>query len=370
MANIIQISDPHFGDDICNTREWPWLLDSLNAHDFNLCLALDKFLSIDMIKQDPPAATEEPLLLMNGDLTAYGKSSQFGVGNTFLFSQHSVVSDDSDKQPLVGLAHPLKSENGSDLYADIPGNHDHGGGKWLYPIVKGFDPRIYAYFHNVPPYVNRYYSSDGIEICVFGIDSCTTFAEATLNLNPEADGGFSAAHRKAFIELLMQELSKPLTKGFPLRTAVILCHHPFRTDGQAGPLSPENGYWLAKVASMFGIRMILTGHTHSSWTEPVEFKDINGITQQVREVRCPTTLQVPARLDPETKSPGLWWHTVAAKGDSVVWQGTLLLYSGDRFQLLIDDKQATVPQRVEWYSEEVPNLEPPSDELIDILSAD
>lgn len=324
-----------------------------------------------MIDKDPLAANEVPLLLMNGDLTAYGKRSQFGVGNTFLFSQHAVIDDDSDRPQMVGLAYPLQSENGSDLYAGVPGNHDHGGGKWLWPLVKGFDPKIYAHFHSIPPYVNRYYSSDGIEICVFGIDSCTTFEEAPVNLNPEADGGFSNSHRKEFIELLLVELSKPLTEGFPYRTAVILCHHPLSSD-ETGPLYLDDANWLAKIAAKFGIRMIFTGHTHSSWTEPVEFKDFNGVAQQIREVRCPTTLQGPAKTDEKLNKPGLWWHKVTAKGDCVVWEGTLIVYSGKKFRLPEHDKDAAIPERIAWYTEEVPNLEPepPSGEMLDILGSE
>lgn len=369
MINLVQISDPHFGTLFSNTKEH-WLHNSLNVHDFVLCQALDQFLSHDVLTLDGVSADEDLFLAMNGDLTAAGKKEQFEVANTFLFSEHAVVSDQRTQR--VGLAYPQQSQDGKkDLYAGIPGNHDHGGGKWLYPLVKGFAPSVYQDFLDIPPYVRRFWNSEGIELCVFGIDSCSIFDEVSPNLNPLADGGFSGPHQKAFKELLHEELSKPLSNGCYLRTAVILCHHPFQEDGSAGPLYRDSALWLAKVAALFGIRLIFTGHTHRSWTETIRFTDFLGQPQQIREVRCPTTLQGPARLDERFRSPGLWLHQISANGDEVVWQGTLILFvAGKGFMACVTDDQSRPVERVGWYKENVPHLEPLQEDWINDVEAD
>lgn len=363
MINFLQISDPHFGAIFSNTDEH-WLHSSLNSHDYNLCLALARFVNFDLAKLDGVAASDELFIIMNGDLTAKGSKEQFIVANTFLFSQHAVPSEGWLQK--VGLAHQQRSSDGSkDLYADVPGNHDHGDGRWLFPVVKGFASDVYKSLICIPPYVRRFQSSEGIEVCVFGVDSCTIFVDAPPNINPLAEGGFSGEHMQEFVDLLRVELSKPVPKDCHLRTAVIVCHHPFREDGYAGPLYPHSGEWLAQTAARFGIRMIFTGHTHRSSTESIRFTDFHGIEQRVREVRCPTTLQWPAKLHEGDRSPGLWLHQISADGNNVVWQGSQMLYSGTSFMTFGRNMPAKKKERVGWYREEIPHIEPVSDAWLD-----
>lgn len=368
MINLFQIADPHFGELFSNSKVSR--VSGRRIHHIDLCRALQRFFRFEVPRVAGVDLSKGHFLAMNGDLTEKGAERQFEVANTFLFSKHTVVSQQVARQ--IGLAHPRSSEDGQkDLYAGIPGNHDHGDGRWDYPLVKGYGERIYERFLDLPPFVRRFWTSDGVELCVFGIDSCSVFEEEPPNLNPLADGGFSSSHRTAFLELLREELRKPLAEGCHLRTAVILCHHPFQADGLAGPLYKESGIWLANVAARFGIRMVFTGHTHRSWTEEIRFQDFLDVTQKVREVRCPTTLQGPAELDERKRSPGIWWHRISAEGDQIIWRGSLCIYTKEKnsFKVLIEnvdqaanDDSVERPELVEWYKEEIPNLEPIPDD--------
>lgn len=372
MINLVQISDPHFGKLFTNSKEhWTTrvpvagkLGKGLNTHDYILCQALDQCLNEDIRDLSGIDDEDELVLVMGGDLTATGHAKEFEVANTFLFSHHTVIQ--GQRLQTVGLDLPIELDgNGSDdacskkLYAGIPGNHDHWNGASTLPFQRGYSPEVYQYFFASPPFVTRYWFDD-LELCVFGIDSCSMFSSRLINRNPFANGGFSVQHRKEFRECLERELSKPLSQDCRVRTAVILCHHPFSTDGSAGPLCLRCVNWLCQIAAEFGIRMVLTGHTHRTWTASMEWESTQQTNCRVREVRCPTTLQTPAEFDSEYLSPGLWLHQISVDRNDVLWKGTLLLFSGDSFVIPVQDRPVDgEPEREIWFEERIPGIKVP-----------
>lgn len=390
MINLVQISDPHFGEQFSNSKEH-WIAriplvggpgKGLNAHDYVLCQALDQCLNEDIRDLAGIDDDDDLVLVMNGDLSATGQAAEFDVANTYLFSHHSVVQE--QRLQAVGLdlkieaddsnpaeAHPADTGPAdadagdldagdaatSKLYAGIPGNHDHWSGSSTFPLQRGFSPGIYQYFFATPPFVTRYWI-DELELCVFGIDSCSMFSEQLINRSPFANGGFSSEHRESFRRCLETELSRPLASGCRVRTAMIVCHHPFSTDGSAGPLCLRCVHWLCQTAAEFGIRMVFTGHTHRTWTVPVEFENAQGQPGRVREVRCPTTLQTPAKFNSQHRSPGLWLHQISVDADEVVWKGTLLLFAGDSFVIPVQGSLVEgEPEREVWFEERMPSLD-------------
>jgi hypothetical protein len=104
----------------------------------------------------------------------------------------------------------------------------------------------------------------------------------------------------------------------------------------------------------------MTGHTHRSFTQLHVVKGADGKTQRVREVRCPTTLQTPAELNAAHQNPGLWWHRVYVESSEIVWEGSLILYSGDSFlaagEMLGPESANGKPVRELWYREKVRNI--------------
>jgi hypothetical protein len=339
MIHIIQISDCHFGLPFSNTRKH-WLSKGLNIHDFRLCEALNQFVNDDLAISDEISDGDELLLIINGDLTSKGHADEFQVANTFMHAEHSMVS--RNRVFRIGLKWTISDLGNEATFASIPGNHDHGNGVWVWPFVFGYSPQIYNEFFDTPPFVSRTQSSDGLELCIFGIDSCSMYAEREVNFAPAASGGFSRAHRTAFRKLVEDELRRPMADDCRLRTAVILCHHPWTRDGSAGALCPFCVVWLQQLAVEFGIPVVFTGHTHRSLTQLYASVDQSGLSRSVREVRCPTTLQYPAEFNPEYQSPGLWWHKVGIKGDRVVWEGCLLCYNGSSFSEIVDRQKPEV----------------------------
>ena len=359
MFNLFQISDPHFGKKFSNTKE-SRLYSGLNIHDFRLCEALHNFFHEDVGDLDGISDDDQFFLIMNGDLTSKGHELEFQVANTFLHSEHAITGQ--GRVQMVGLKQPVTADDGRDLYAGIPGNHDHGNGWWNWPAVLGYSPEIYRRLLDAPPFSKQTWCSDSLELCIFGIDSCSMYEEKTLNLAPWASGGFSKKHRTDFRSFLEKELSKPLIGGCEFRTAAILCHHPWTSEGSAGPLCPSCVAWLHGLAWDCGIRIVMTGHTHRSLTQVLESVGPHG-KKRVREVRCPTTLQTPAVLTAEYQSPGLWWHRVRVENREIVWEGTLLLYSGSSFAIpetvtKPDDGKSNSgkPVREIWYRETMPSM--------------
>jgi hypothetical protein len=350
MINLVQISDLHFGPSCFNAKVG--FLSGFYPHDVVLCKALENFLDEDIFQIEGVTLDSPPFLVMNGDLTSTGKDSEFEVAYTFLFSQHSVVANNRERR--VGLMQKELE------YAGIPGNHDHWAGVWKQPF-QGFSADIYNRFFRPLPYSVSVVCQDGIELCIFSIDSCSIFEKARININLRAIGGFSENHRTSFSRLVEDTLQKPRPDNCQARVAVILCHHPFTRDGAAGPLLTESAKWLGRLAANSGIRLILTGHTHKSWTNPMLVSIEQGWAP-LREVRCPTTLQYPAKLDARQRKPGLWLHQLSTVDEGIRWKGKLLLFADDSFKHLVNEAdnshvdEEDDSRRISWFEELMPSL--------------
>lgn len=346
MLNLLQISDLHIGDKFDNAKGA--MISGFTAHDIALCRALDQFLDEDI--RDIQGVTEEEVIpvIVNGDLTAGGREAEFEVANTFLFSRHALVK--GNRVHRIGLDIEPK-----DMFA-VPGNHDHWEGLRTWPNQRGFSRAIYDRFIDPPPYVSPPIVKDGMELRVFAIDSGTMFEETRLNRNPLANGGFSHRHRFMFRQIVRNTWRTPLAEGCDHRVGVIVCHHPFTRDGAAGPLRNQCVTWLCNLAAEFGIRMVFTGHTHYSWTSLLNVQTESG-QSQVREVRCPTTLQHPARLDVQRRKPGVWLHQISAADGMVVWRGKLILYSGGAFRIPTEEHGISEEERVGWFEERIPSAD-------------
>jgi len=189
MLNLFQISDPHFGKNFSNVKE-SRLHSGLNIHDYRLCEALQQFFYDDVDDLGGVSDDDPFILLMNGDLTSKGHEVEFQIASTFLHSQHAIA--DEGVVQRVGLNWSVTDDKDRPVYAGIPGNHDHGNGHWLWPAVSGYSQKTYENFPDVPPFNKRIWCSGGLEVCVFGIDSCSMYEEMPLNLAPRAAGTASA----------------------------------------------------------------------------------------------------------------------------------------------------------------------------------
>jgi hypothetical protein len=347
VINLLQISDLHINENIDNASNA--LLSGYSGHDVELCRALARLLGEDIRDIENVSEDEDITVIVNGDLTASGTSNEFGVVNTFLYSSHALVTGQHVQK--IGL----NLDQGASH--TVPGNHDHWGGVSPTQIQRGFTREIYDRFLGPPPYVSPPICGGGIELRLFGIDSCTMFEDRFFNRNLLAGGGFSDRHKRDFQRIVASTLKEPLAEDCEMRVAIIICHHPFSKDGSAGPLRNRCASWLAKLAAKYGIRMIFTGHTHNSWTNLLKLTDCDDKTV-LREVRCPTTLQYPAKLDEKKRKPGAWLHQVYADGDAVIWRGTLLLYSSGSFQIPVTLQEGgkIVTERVGWFEERITPL--------------
>lgn len=343
MINLVQISDLHFGPLFANDEGA--YFKGLHPHDVQLCQALMQFLDEDIFTIEGVTEEAPPYLIVTGDLTCTGSNREFEVANTYLFSRHAIM--DRNKTRYVGLNQDLTQ------FASLPGNHDHWSGSWVWPKQTGFSRKIYDQFFEPLPFTVEAYSNQGIELVIFGVDSCSIFEDATFNINPFATGGFAKSHRWLFHRLMVDRLKKPIASGCSHRAAVILCHHPFTKDGAAGPLRTRHANWLGRVAARYGIRHILTGHTHRTWTNLMNINTRYGL-REVREVRCPTTLQYPPKLDTSLRKPGLWLHQIAIDQNNIDWKGRLVLFSESNFQVMTEPGMNT--HRPPIFQETIPNL--------------
>jgi 3',5'-cyclic AMP phosphodiesterase CpdA len=342
MINLVQISDLHIGSLFDNAKGS--FISGFNAHDVKLCQALMQFLDEDIYTIEGVSEDAPPYLLVNGDVTCTGTDREFEIADTYLFSRHAIVKN--RRTHFIGINQP------QDRFAGIPGNHDHWNGSWFPLRQTGFSREIYERFFEPLPYSVSTVSSQGIEVCIFSVDSCSMFDSSWANVSIFANGGFSDEHRTQFEALIASTIQLPLPTNCFSRVAIIVCHHPFCRDGAAGPLLSRSAEWLARLAARNRIRLVFTGHTHKSWTNLMNINTEQG-WMELREVRCPTTLQYPARLDTALRKPGLWLHQIFLDSDEVVARGALLLFSEDSFKIP-SISNPPLSRRAVWYEERLP----------------
>jgi hypothetical protein len=271
---------------------------------------------------------ERVFVIVGGDLTSTGNEGEFSVGHRYFQSSTTVNYDTVDD--WVGL--DLDTAN----LAYVPGNHDHWYGVWYYPIQRGYAHQLFPTHFRPTPW-HCPITKGQLQLDLFGVDSCSHFRDSYVNFNPGAGGGLDRTERDG-LRMRLQNANGAGTQaqGVTHRTKAILCHHPLSTDGAAGPLSIESAEWLIGTAGDFDVPVIFTGHTHSTFTASYQVATAHGL-RRVREIRCPTTLQVPAELDAVKLRPGFWTHQLRLLDNGTLeWTARLYLYH-DGFFTTIDD---------------------------------
>jgi hypothetical protein len=325
--SLVQISDLHFDKDIQNARR-ARTFDGYDAHDVQFCRALQAALFdsdglIDMSKAH---------LFVGGDLTAIGVHDEFVTAQGYLTAQIPLPNKLGMKQQPLGLRHARER------FWTIPGNHDHWNGQWQVP--RGYHPGVFPAYFQPSPWVHAIRDGD-LEFVLCSIDSNSYFEgfNRLRNVNPSAGGGFSQREREQFESAVRRAMHAPFVEGVKKRTAAILCHHPFTTDCAAQPLRPACSRWLLSLAAELGIPMVLTGHTHESWTELIPVWTARG-TAHVREVRAPTAIQFGRTFPPDElrRRPGFCFHRLSLAPDlTLSWTIKLYMLAGGEFQCAADE---------------------------------
>src|SRR5690242_16442880 len=126
---ILQVSDPHMGENLLNARE-ARTHSGYNCHDISLCRSLDLAFEEDIREAAGIDADARVFVIMGGDLTSAGKHGEFAVARSYF--QDSTYVDYDTLRDSVGLDLDI-----NDL-GMVPGNHDHWFGLWQYPAQRGY----------------------------------------------------------------------------------------------------------------------------------------------------------------------------------------------------------------------------------------
>jgi hypothetical protein len=323
---LLHISDTHIGEVLTNSKEAAH--PGYNSHHIRLCRALDFLFQEDIFTVPDIGDLDKVYVIVSGDITSSGKKDGLSVAHNYFQSSMLIGSDEIDER--VGL------DLSKDSLATVPGNHDHWYGQWIYPVQRGYARQLFPTHFQTTPWIRTIVSGQ-LQLDLFGIDSNSHFRSSSINLNPGASGGFSEDEKAAF-EALLGELDNyhSLKEGVAYRTKAILCHHPLTTDGVTGPLNKKSANWLKRTAAEFSVPVIFTGHTHSMEVESFIIKTVGGI-RIVKELRCPTTLQAPPKLDPINSKPGCWLHQIILTEDNrIKWTSRLFLYHNGFFRFAND----------------------------------
>jgi 3',5'-cyclic AMP phosphodiesterase CpdA len=294
VIGIIHFSDLHFGKSAANESFTPLpLLRRRNPHSFTLARGLSQVVGNVAAQMELPVDAT-PYLIMSGDLTATGHQEEFVVGHTFLRSQWRVRRDPPE---LVGFDVRPGQEC---RLVTVPGNHDHWDGRTLW-----FDPRQRpAHFRPTP--WKRVWEAGDLILEVYGLDSSAGLSPGRYSF--QQLGMLSRLEVSNLIDLLKQAMPLPVGKH---RARALVVHHTL--DGGYYDISPTA---LRRLAEKYKISAILTGHTHTFFTQPMT--PLPGRSRTVWELRSASTLQAPeARTNPV---PGFLAHQLKVENSQLVWR--------------------------------------------------
>ena len=280
LKTYLQISDLHFVDPPQQNAVDPWmrfvpLLNGYVGHSHGALVYLIKAFK-DLRRTEPDVE-----IIVTGDLTAYGKKSQFDLADRFLGTA-------GQRPSFLGLNAP-----GWRTLA-ISGNHDYWPGTAFRSLgtpnleVRTLFPDDWTVVPTTLP--------NGVPL-VF------------LSLNSDADvGGWSLERFYACgsfvsaVNRLEQALSK---RGQQKEIRVLLLHHsveyrgrqvqfPFlRVSVNLEHLAIDNAsrQALASLIDNHGIRVILTGHVHNPFFVGLLPQSTSYTRRDVMESRCGSTSQ-------------------------------------------------------------------------------
>jgi predicted MPP superfamily phosphohydrolase len=287
LATFIQISDLHFGDIDLNSQNKDAVLsaltsalasntgpiwDGLLGHCHHSLVRLEQIHA--KLRQQ-----ENAVLIVTGDLTAYGAETQFDTAAEFL---GGLLMPPKVASP-IGLRQKEWRTN------SIPGNHDHWSGK---PIIFGGPTPGLAKYFPVLPAIIRHQLPSGQFITFLRLDS-------DADVNPYWSNRFLA--RGCFTTQLHALASKlPIAQKMEIR--VLLVHHSYTASGAALAMTPLSKAALNDFIIDHAISVLLCGHIHQP---PFAVALTATHLQQSRafmEARSGTTTQI--------STLPLYWRTV------------------------------------------------------------
>lgn len=287
LKTYLQISDLHFDGPLQQSAVHPWaryvpLLKGYVGHSQGALGYLTKAFK-ELRRAEPDVE-----LIVTGDLTAYGKVSQFQLADSFL-------STAGQRPSFLGLNAP------GWMTLAIPGNHDHWPGN-LFPLGTP-NSEVSRRFPNDSTVMPSTMLPNGVSV-VF------------LSLNSDAGvTGWSAERCFAcgsFVSAV-NELDGKLTnrKQDQHEIRVLLLHHSVEYVGRQIPRSLSRVFSASadlryltidnasrrKVADLLdkhGIRVVLTGHIHQPFFVgrlPRSPSNPSYAQRDVMEARCGSTSQ-------------------------------------------------------------------------------
>lgn len=325
LKTYLQISDLHFGDPLQQSAVDPWAhyvlgLKGYVGHSPGALRYLAKAFK-ELRRAEPDAE-----LIVTGDLTAWGTTSEFQQADGFL-------STAGQWPEFVGLNAP------GWMTLAIPGNHDHWRGIPFWPLgtpnseVRRRFPNDWAVTPStkLPNGVSVVFLSLNSDADVGGysderIWACGSFVSAVNGL----DQALSARNQDEIRVLLLHHsveyrgrlIQRSRTRCLPVSWSVNLEHLT---------IDDASRRKVADLLDKHGIRVVLTGHIHQPFFVGQLPKSSLYPKRDVMEARCGSTSQ---RL---TAAPGV---PIGGGSNAPPYQNSLIVHR------LLDDVG-----RIYWQSE-------------------
>jgi len=316
---LFQLSDLHFGSTFEGSFVASSVYTGLNGHSLELAQALPVALRGALRREFKVGDNDTVEYLVSGDLTRNGSTGDFQLVYTYLYSELQWLHDRYGTPASMGLKLPL------DKVHQVPGNHDHWDGSWLWPqptyngnlFPDVMDPTLVA----AADQAHRTFISPHGKLAfeLFRVDSNEGLGvgrsfRAAGQLSPAQLYGEKDANGVVIKNGLEQQMdaaaAQGIIDGVP-RVAGIACHHSlgnkYTNLSRAMPLEPYSVGNLLKLIrgykKNFAVRAVLTGHTHYPlpWAMPNP-KD----PDRIWELRASSTLQ----MDPQPAAQGFWVHEI------------------------------------------------------------
>jgi 3',5'-cyclic AMP phosphodiesterase CpdA len=344
---LIHLSDIHIGSTAYHNPIWSQLRTFVaNGHDN---LLIDAFMLLWRYNQLQlrtllGLSQHEALhVAVTGDLTRVGSVVDFRLAMDFLNHSWSTPK----YNPPVGTSvaglelnrvKPGAGATSSPPFVAVPGNHDQWAGSWWFgaPAYSPFNfQRHVGPTYRLNPYVLT--SAGGaIRVEIYGVDSNSGLIARPFQ--PFQGGDIDVRQ--------LQGLETSLRRAGPAPVGVIrvcLCHHGFdHVGGLLQPLSTGSSSELLRIASLNGVSVVLTGHSHYvDWrlwrTSPHALRPL---AKPVWELRSTTPFQGPAANSTlgahsptqRTVCHGFLVHEISMNtGQKLTWTMQVFLWDGGQF---------------------------------------
>lgn len=227
-----------------------------------------------------PGAPQQ--LLVTGDFTRCGAPSELALANDYFRGSIQLGATGT----RVGLRAPRDP-------LSVPGNHDQWGGR-NFPLSGA-----QKHFHSAP-FARRFPQRDAIALPegnrleLLQIDSDADVVPTSIARF------FARGHFRSQVAAL-----RAMLKAQPPRSddlCVLVVHHSYSHTGRSLRMQHRSRQELLRLLRDFGIRLVLTGHTHVS--DRFEIRDHDG-TLVAHELCCGSTSQLDY-LPPE-------WHALLTR---------------------------------------------------------